>query len=645
MRRCCSRPRGARPLCDDPQVSTAPPHATPFDARAFVGSLPRRPGVYRMFAADGAILYVGKAKSLRDRVGSYFTPANVIPKVQALVGQIAAMEVTVTRSETEALLLEHNLIKAHRPRYNVLLRDDKTFPYLWLSTDHAFPRLVVYRGARNAPGRYFGPYPNAGAVQETLHHLQKVFGLRNCRDGYFANRSRPCLQHQIGRCSAPCVGLIAAEDYGRDVGSAVRVLEGRNADVQRELAEHMEAASQRLEFEKAAVLRDQIAAIQALQAQQVVSADDERDADIFAVAGEPGEYAIGVMPVRGGRSLGTTHHFPRAVFAEPAEVLSSFLMQYYAVQASPPEVYSSLLLDDAAALSEALSAQAGHTVRVRRAQRGLAARWAEMTRDNAVQALRMRLARSDGWADMYADLALLLGRASPPTRMECFDISHTQGEGTVASCVVFGLEGPLKKEYRRFNISGIEPGDDYAALRQAVARRYLRIQAGEVPPPDLLVIDGGPAQVGGVAEVLGPLGFTDLPMLGISKGPDRRPGEEQLHLGVLPPAASRRSSPARALPPSSCCNACGTRHTALRSPVTGGVAPNASTSLFSRLCRDWVRPSAVRCCGSSAACRVCCVPHRPISSRHRGSAQHWRKTFMMRYTPASEPWSGMSPTL
>ncbi len=531
MRRRWSGPRAPRLLCDDRRVSTEPPHATPFDARAFVGSLPRRPGVYRMFAADGAILYVGKAKSLRDRVGSYFTPANVIPKVQALVGQIAAMEVTVTRSETEALLLEHNLIKAHRPRYNVLLRDDKSFPYLWLSTGHPFPRLVVYRGARNAPGRYFGPYPNAGAVQETLHHLQKVFGLRNCRDSYFANRSRPCLQHQIGRCSAPCVGLIAAEDYGRDVGSAVRVLEGRNADVQRELAESMESASQRLEFEKAAVLRDQIAAIQELQAQQVVAADDERDADIFAVAGEPGEYAIGVMPVRGGRSLGTTHHFPRAVFAEPDEVLSSFLMQYYAVQAPPPEVYSSLLLEDAASLSEALSAQAGHAVRVRRAQRGLAARWAEMTRDNAVQALRMRLARSEGWADMYTDLALLLGRASPPTRMECFDISHTQGEGTVASCVVFGPEGPLKKEYRRFNISGIEPGDDYAALRQALGRRYSRIQAGEMPPPDLLVIDGGPAQVAGVAEVLGPLGFGDLPILGISKGPDRRPGQEQLHPG------------------------------------------------------------------------------------------------------------------
>jgi excinuclease ABC subunit C len=495
-----------------------------FDARGFVASLPKRPGVYRMFAADGAVLYVGKAKNLRDRVGSYFSPGNVIPKVQALVAQISSMEVTVTRSETEALLLEHNLIKAHRPRYNVVLRDDKSFPYLWLAGGHAYPRLAVYRGARNLPGRYFGPYPNAGAVQETLHHLQKVFRLRNCRDGYFAHRSRPCLQHQIGRCSAPCVGLISAADYARDVESAVQVLEGRNDEVQRRLAERMEGASQRLEYERAAALRDQIAAIKELQAQQVVAADDERDADIFALAGEPGGYAVAVMPVRGGRSLGTLHHFPKAV-DEPGAVLASFIMQYYGPQPPPPEVYTNLALDDAAALSQ----QAGHAVRVRRAQRGLAARWVEMTRENALNALRMRVARREGWEELYADLAALLGGGPVPARLECFDISHTQGEGTVASCVVFGPEGPLKKEYRRFNITGVTPGDDYAALKQALERRYARVRDGEVPAPDLLVIDGGPAQVAGVAGTLAPLGFADLPLIGISKGPDRRAGQERLH--------------------------------------------------------------------------------------------------------------------
>ncbi len=500
-----------------------------FDARGFVASLPRRPGVYRMFAADGLLLYVGKAKSLRDRVGSYFVPSNMHPKVQALVAQIASMEVTVTRSETEALLLEHNLIKALHPKYNVVLRDDKSFPYLWLSDDHEFPRLSVYRGSRNLPGRFFGPYPNAGAVSESLHYLQKVFRLRPCRDSYFAHRSRPCLQHQIGRCSAPCVGLISKPDYDRDVSAAVRVLEGRNDEVLRELADRMEDASQRLEFERAASLRDQIAAIKELQAQQVVAADDERDADIFAITGDPGGYGISVMPVRGGRSLGTSSYFPQALLAEPAEALSSFILQYYHEQTPPPEIYTSLPLEDAEPLADALGALASRSVRLRHAQRGLAARWVEMARDNAANALRMRLARREGYREDYAALAELLEVGTPPARMECFDISHTQGEGTVASCVVFGPEGPLKKEYRRFNITGVAAGDDYGALRQAIERRYTRIAAGEIPKPDLLVIDGGPAQIAGVREVLQRLDFADLPTLGVSKGPDRRAGQERLH--------------------------------------------------------------------------------------------------------------------
>ncbi|MGA0734426.1 MAG: excinuclease ABC subunit UvrC [Steroidobacteraceae bacterium] len=500
-----------------------------FDARGFVASLPRRPGVYRMFASDGLLLYVGKAKSLRDRVGSYFVPSNVHPKVQALVAQIASMEVTVTRSETEALLLEHNLIKALHPKYNVVLRDDKSFPFLWLSDDHEFPRLSVYRGSRNLPGRFFGPYPNAGAVSESLHYLQKVFRLRPCRDSYFAHRSRPCLQYQIGRCSAPCVGLIGQQDYARDVSAAVRVLEGRNDEVLRELADRMEDASQRLEFERAASLRDQIAAIKELQAQQVVAADDERDADIFAITGDPGGYGISVMPVRGGRSLGTSSYFPQALLAEPAEALSSFIVQYYHEQTPPPEIYTSLALEDAEPLADALGTLAARSVRLRHAQRGLAARWVEMARDNAANALRMRLARREGYREDYAALAALLEVESAPARMECFDISHTLGEGTVASCVVFGPEGPLKKEYRRFNITAVAAGDDYGALRQAIERRYTRIAAGEIVRPDLLVIDGGPAQVAGVREVLQQLGFGDLPALGVSKGPDRRAGQERLH--------------------------------------------------------------------------------------------------------------------
>jgi excinuclease ABC subunit C len=447
------------------------------------------------------------------------------------------MEVTVTRSETEALLLEHNLIKALHPKYNVVLRDDKSFPYLWLSADHDFPRLSVYRGSRTLPGRFFGPYPNAGAVSESLHYLQKIFRLRNCRDSYFAHRSRPCLQHQIGRCSAPCVELISKGDYARDVDAAVQVLEGRNDEVQKQLAMRMEQASERLEFERAAALRDQIAAIKELQAQQVVAADDERDADVFAIAGDPGGYAISVMPVRGGRSLGTSSFFPKAIFAESAEALSSFMMQYYGEQSPPPNIYTSILLEDADSVAEALTSVAGQVVHVRRAQRGLAARWVEMAAENAANALRMRLARREGYEALLGALAEELGLPKAPERMECFDISHTQGEGTVASCVVFSREGPLKRDYRRFNIEGVTPGDDYGALRVAIARRYARIAAGEIPRPDLLVIDGGPAQIAGVIEVLSASGFGDQALIGISKGPDRKAGQERIHFpgGARPP--------------------------------------------------------------------------------------------------------------
>lgn len=503
---------------------------TDFDARGFVDSLPRRPGVYRMWAADGSLLYVGKAKSLRDRVGSYFLPSNLQPKVQTLVAQIASMEVTVTRSETEALLLEHNLIKALHPKYNVLLRDDKSFPYLWLSSQHEFARLSVYRGSRNLPGRFFGPYPNAGAVNESLHYLQKVFRLRNCQDSYFAHRSRPCLQYQIERCSAPCVGLISATEYARDVDAAVRVLEGRNDEVVRDLAERMSAAADVFEYEKAAALRDQIAAIQQLQAQQVVAADDERDADIFGMVMEDSGCAISVMSVRGGRSLGTFSFFPTVGIGETPEVLSSFMMQYYAARPPAPQIYTPVSLDDEPSLAEALTQVAGHSVQVRRARRGLVARWVEMATDNARAALRMRISRRDDYASLYQALQTLLGLPRLPQRMECFDISHMQGEGTVASCVVFGPDGPLKKEYRRFNIEGITGGDDLAAMRSAIARRYRRIRDGEISAPDLLLIDGGPTQLSTVIEQLDELDFKEIPIIGVSKGVDRRAGQERIHL-------------------------------------------------------------------------------------------------------------------
>ena len=507
-----------------------------FDHKQFIASLPRRPGVYRMFGADQELLYVGKARSLKDRVGSYFLAGNVQPKVQALVRQITAIEVTVTNSETEALLLEYNLIKAHKPRFNIVLRDDKTYPYIHLDTAHEFPRLVFYRGSRSAPGRYFGPFPNAGALRDTLNQLQKLFRIRNCRDSFFANRSRPCLQHQIGRCSAPCVGLISREDYAEDIAAAVKVLDGHSDEVNAQLQSRMAEAGSRLQFERAAQVRDQLAALKRIQAQQVVTAEAERDVDVFALVEEGGEYALGVMLIRGGRNLGTSSYFPRAVLAEAGDALTSFIMQYYADTELPAEVLTDRRLEDAAALAEALSGRAARAVQVRAPVRGMGVRWVELTRDNALQGLRMRFTQRAGMEEMLADLARELDMPEPPARMECFDISHSGGEGTVASCVVFGPEGPLKKEYRRFNITGVTPGDDYGALRQALERRYRRVGEGEVPAPDLLLIDGGLGQIGQVHEVLQGLGFGDLELVGVAKGPDRRPGQERLFVFGSPTA-------------------------------------------------------------------------------------------------------------
>ena len=500
----------------------------PFDPKDFIANLPRRPGVYRMYAEAGELLYVGKARSLRDRVGNYFLASNVDPKVQALVAHIARIEVTLTNSETEALLLEYNLIKEHKPRYNIVLRDDKSFPYIYLPSGHEYPRLVFYRGSRNLPGRYFGPFPSAGSVKDTLQSVQKIFRIRNCRDSFFDNRSRPCLQHQIGRCSAPCVKLIAREDYSRDIAAAVKVLEGRNDEVNAELARAMEQAAANLQYERAAALRDQLAALKQVQAQQIVTADGDRDIDVFALVGDPGEFAVTVMIIRGGRNLGATSYFPKGALAEPNEALASFLMQYYAETPPPAEILVNLELGESEALEQALATRAGTATRVWRPSRALPARWVAMTVENATQALRMRRARRADIGEMLVDLGRLLALPRPPERLECFDISHTQGEGTVASCVVYGPEGPIKKEYRRFNITGVTPGDDYGALRQALRRRYERVKAGGVPAPDVLLIDGGLGQINEVYVELEQLGFAGLKLVGVAKGPDRKAGQERL---------------------------------------------------------------------------------------------------------------------
>jgi excinuclease ABC subunit C len=521
-----------------------------FDPKDFIPTLPRRPGVYRMYAAPNEegrteLLYVGKARNLRDRVGNYFHASNVDPKVQALVANIARIEVTITNSETEALLLEYNLIKEHKPRYNIVLRDDKSFPYVYLPAGHEYPRLVFYRGPRNLPGRYFGPFPSAYAVRDTLQSVQKIFRIRNCRDTFFENRSRPCLQHQIGRCSAPCVKLISREDYARDIAAAVKVLEGRNDEVNTELTAAMEKAAESLQYERAAALRDQLAALKQVQSQQIVTAEGDRDIDVFALVGEPGEYAVSVMIIRGGRNLGSTTYFPKGALAEPNEALASFLMQYYAETPPPAEILVNLELAEAEALIAALADRAGSQSRLWRPSRALPARWMAMTVENAEQALRMRRARRADVEEMLVALGALLGLERAPRRLECYDISHTAGEGTVASCVVYGPEGPLKKEYRRFNITGVTPGDDYGALRQALRRRYERVKAGEVVAPDVLLIDGGLGQINEVYSELAPLGFEDLKLVGVAKGPDRRAGQERLFVhGAEAPIVPGPDSPA-----------------------------------------------------------------------------------------------------
>jgi excinuclease ABC subunit C len=516
----------------------------PFDAKSFVEGLPARPGVYRMLDAKNEILYVGKARSLKSRVGSYFQASNVQPKVQALVSRTHHMEVTITNSDTEALLLEFNLIKKHRPRFNVVLRDDKSFPFVHLETEHEFPRLSFYRGSRKEAGRFFGPYPSAGAVRETLQQLQKLFRLRNCEDTYFANRSRPCLQYQIQRCTAPCVGLITQEAYGRDAAAAIKVLEGRDDEVQQELGRRMEAAAERLEFEDAARLRDQLANLKFIQSQQIVTSEIDHDADVIAVAAGNGEYCVALMFVRGGRSLGSTTFFPRAPFAELPEVLAQFVGQYYLERESPSEILVERDFDEMAILEATLAERASHKVRITSSVRGIRARWLDMMRNNAEQALKMRgLARASIESSLDS-LREAFDLDESPGRIECFDISHTGGTDTVASCVVFGVEGPLKSDYRRFNITGITPGDDYAAMYQALTRRYKRVRDGEISAPDVLLIDGGKGQLAEAAKVIEELGVKGITLIGVAKGADRRPGQEQLFLlgqdtpTILPPDSS-----------------------------------------------------------------------------------------------------------
>jgi excinuclease ABC subunit C len=513
-----------------------------FDPKPFLANLSQRPGVYRMLAANGEVLYVGKARNLKNRVSTYFSGSKAqAAKTMAMVSQIASVEVTATASETEALLLEYNLIKRHRPRYNVTLRDDKSFPYLYITTEQDYPRISFYRGSRKLPGRFFGPYPNARATRETVLLLQKLFLLRPCSDSFFANRSRPCLQYQIKRCSGPCVGLISVESYKQDVADAIKVLEGRGAELIDDLAQRMEEAAQKLEFERAARLRDQINGIKAIHSTQSVTRNVTEDIDAVALVSHGGDHCVSIVFVRGGRNLGSSNFFPRAGLAEAGELLSGFLGQYYLGRDAPGEILISQPIEDADLLEATLSERLERSVRIRSGVRGVRARWLEMARTNAQIGLNMRRATEATTAEQLQSVAELFGLSAPPKRMECFDVSHTMGERTVASCVVFGPQGPLKSDYRRFNIDGLTPGDDYGAMRQALSRRYSRIKKGEAPLPDLLLIDGGPGQLAEAIAVLKELEIDGLCVAGVAKGADRRPGQERLFLAgeehprILPP--------------------------------------------------------------------------------------------------------------
>jgi len=510
-----------------------------FDPKGFLKTLTRRPGVYRMLGAGGDVMYVGKAKDLKRRVSSYFSRAQNL-RIQRLVSRIRAIEVTVTNTEAEALLLENNLIKQLQPRYNVLLKDDKSYPHILLSAG-PFPRLAFHRGARREEGRYFGPYPSAGAVRSTLSLLQRVFPVRQCEDSYFRNRARPCLQYQIKRCTAPCVGLVSEADYGRDVRDTERFLEGQAPQVIDELAERMEQAAERLEFEEAARMRDQIASLRRILEQQHVSGE-RGDLDILACAMEAGRACVQLFFVRAGRNLGNKAYFPRcAEGADEADVISAFVAQHYLQGSAPVEILVSAIPDDSALLEQVLSAQEGRKVRISGRLRGERLRWMKLAMDNARTALAARLAGQAGIQERFEVLQQVFDLEAVPERMECYDISHTRGERPMASCVVFNREGPLKSAYRRFNIRGVTPGDDYGAMRQVLERRFARVQAGDEDAPDLVVIDGGAGQVGAAREALEELGVPAVALLGIAKGPSRKPGAERLFLSggtapsILPP--------------------------------------------------------------------------------------------------------------
>ncbi|HEC13284.1 MAG TPA: excinuclease ABC subunit UvrC [Acidiferrobacteraceae bacterium] len=503
---------------------------TELDPKQLLDSISHAPGVYRMLDSEGAVLYVGKARDLNKRVASYFHKTGLGAKTQVLMTQVRDVDVIVTHTEAEALLLENNFIKSLKPRYNILLRDDKSYPYIYLSVGHKFPFLSFHRGPHKRAGRYFGPYPNAGAVRESLTQLQRTFPVRQCKDSYFKNRSRPCLQYQIKRCTAPCVDLISEQNYAEDVRQATLFLEGKSESLVNELVVLMETASQTKNYEQAALLRDRIANLRHVQERQYVSTESG-DVDVVALTTQAAHSCIQLSCIRAGQHVGSKSFFP-TVPLEPSreKIMSAFLEQHYIDQFVPGLILINSDPTDMKLLGETLSAQSEHKVVISHPSRGQRARWVEMAALNAKESLHRHMLLKSTLRQQFEQLIDVLALEAAPDRIECVDVSHTMGEATVASCVVYDRDGPLKEDYRRYNIEGIEPGDDYGAVTQMLNRRFRRLTEEDGKLPDLLIIDGGKGQLSAAKGVLDEFQIDGVKLIAIAKGAERKPGKEQIFL-------------------------------------------------------------------------------------------------------------------
>lgn len=506
-----------------------------FDAKSFLKTVSTSPGVYQMLAQDGEVLYVGKARNLKNRLNSYFQKNLASVKTESLVKQIHQIGTIITHTENEALILENNLIKKFHPRYNILFRDDKSYPYIMISNHPDYPRIGFYRGRKREGGSFFGPYSSTTAVRETINLLEKIFKLRSCEDNFFKNRSRPCLQYQIKRCTAPCVKLITPENYHHDVRDAKLFLSGRSQEIIDRLIERMEESATQKEFERAAEFRDQIITLRQIQQKQFVSTD-KGDVDVHAVIYTHGIYCVQILFIRDGHLLGQKSYFPSVPQESTADdVLTAFLPQYYLSETTeheiPSEIMTNIKLPEQSWLAAALTETRGGRVHLLHPQRGEKMQWITMAAHNGEQAIIQYCAEHSYLEQRIIELQHLLNLDSPPNRMECFDISHTGGEATVASCVVFDQKGPCKELYRRFNIKNIQAGDDYAAIRQAIQRRYLHLKTMNEEMPDLVIIDGGKGQLKQAEQIFEELQITGVTLLGIAKGPTRKPGLETLFLG------------------------------------------------------------------------------------------------------------------